>query len=51
LDATIEEIKNQNPRAFDIEDTLNTRVFVDQPVRNEPSKGFLRFAPKPVFAG
>jgi hypothetical protein len=45
----IERIKRQNPRAFHTEDTLDTRVFFNQPMRGEPCKGFIRFAPKENF--
>jgi hypothetical protein len=49
LDSVIERIKRQNPRAFHTEDTLDTRVFFNQPMRGEPCKGFIRFAPKENF--
>jgi hypothetical protein len=40
-------IRKENPGAFHVEhgsgETLSSRVFFDQPVRNEPHKGFVRF--------
>jgi hypothetical protein len=39
-------IRKENPGAFHVEhgsgETLSSRVFFNQPVRNEPHKGFVR---------
>ncbi|MEW9586509.1 hypothetical protein [Paraburkholderia sp. DGU8] len=48
LDSVIAKIRAANPAAFHVEETkggtvetLSSRVFFDQPVRNEPCKGFV----------
>lgn len=46
LDQAIERIKAENPKAFHVEEgeseTLSQRVFVHQPVRDIPMKGFVK---------
>lgn len=49
LDSVIARIRAENPAAFHVEhdtpdarDTASTRVFMDQPVRPLPMKGFIR---------
>jgi hypothetical protein len=37
-------LRRANPKAFHTEESLTTRVFFEQPVRDEPCKGFVRFA-------
>ncbi|MGY2491965.1 hypothetical protein [Cupriavidus sp. CP313] len=46
LDRVISRIRDENPAAFHTRDTLCERVFVDQPLREEPCMTFLRFAVK-----
>lgn len=45
LDTVIEQIRKERPNAFHVGEgsgeTLSSRVFFDQPVRNEPCKGFV----------
>jgi hypothetical protein len=50
VDAVIERIRKERPSALHVEhktpgaeETLSSRVFFDQPVRNEPHQGFVRF--------
>ena len=45
LDDTIRQIREANPRAFHIEDSLRDRVFYDQPTLNEPHRYFVRPTP------
>ena len=49
LDAAIKQIRAENPAAFHIEETsgdnietLSSRVFFNQPIRNERAKGFVQ---------
>jgi hypothetical protein len=44
LDHVLALLRRANPKAFHTEASLTTRVFFDQPLRNEPCKGFVRFA-------
>jgi hypothetical protein len=37
-------IRQANPNAFHTELSLTCRVFFDQPMRNEPCRGFMHFA-------
>ncbi|MGF6766195.1 hypothetical protein P3T24_006541 [Paraburkholderia sp. GAS33] len=37
-------IRNANPKALHMEQSLASRVFFDQPMRNEPYGGFMYFA-------
>ncbi|WP_050982879.1 hypothetical protein [Cupriavidus basilensis] len=39
----IHKIRAEHPDAFHSGDSLASRVFFDQPVRDEPCKGFIRF--------
>jgi hypothetical protein len=39
-------LRAYHPEAFHTAASLSERVFVDQPVRDEPCRGFIRFAPK-----
>ncbi|MEI5998261.1 hypothetical protein H3V53_13915 [Paraburkholderia bengalensis] len=47
VDAVTELIRKENPSALHVEqgddETLSSRVFQHQPMRNEPAKGFIRF--------
>ncbi|MFM0328036.1 hypothetical protein [Caballeronia glebae] len=52
IDGVIAQIRAENPSAFLVEhntagasETLSSRVFFDQPMRNEPCKGFMNFCP------
>ncbi|MBP0589304.1 hypothetical protein J8I87_06140 [Paraburkholderia sp. LEh10] len=47
VDAVTELIRKENPSALHVEEgdneTLSSRVFFHQPMRNEPAKGTIRF--------
>jgi hypothetical protein len=46
IEGIIALLRKYNPEAFHTAESLPQRVFFDQPVRNEPCRGFIRFAPK-----
>lgn len=47
IDVVTEQIRKENPSALHVEvgegETLSSRVFFHQPIRNEPAKGFIHF--------